>query len=208
MKDLSKEVTAELARRLQLDKIALQRVYISFGLNPKKFPQDRLSEISEFFPDTSVKVLRDVFEALQLYDLVELLENVKPRRLLPALPLKGIGKLPNASNRPTKFYSKAEVLIIDFTESTAGKNAERIFKAFNSRSKGTTLATKPVMDLVKGVESLKTKSWEERHTRAWEKQLKQKKEELQKENERFEVAVSTVMDNWIQQAQEIGQLQS
>ena len=214
MKDLSKEVTAELAGRLQLDQITLQRFYKSYGLEPKIFVQEGLSEISKFFPDTPVKVLKDVFEALQLYDLVELLEKVKPRTLRPALPLKEIEKLSNASNRPTKFYSKAEVLIIYFNESTADGNAERIgsfFKAFNSRSKGTTLTTKPVIrDLLKDMDRLRAEFrnstwWKEKKI---EKEIKQKMEELQKENTKFETAVSTVMDKWIQQAQDEGYLNS
>ena len=214
MKDLSKEVTAELAGRLQLDQITLQRFYKSYGLDPKIFVQEGLSEISKFFPDTPVKVLKDVFEALQLYDLVELLEKVKPRTLLPAFPLKEIEKLSNASNRPTKFYSKAEVLIIYFNVSTADGNAENIgsfFKAFNSRSKGTSLAPKPVTrDLLNDVGRLKfsfenSNWWNEKKI---EKEMRQKIEELQKENKKFETAVSTVMDQWIQQAQDEGYLKS
>ena len=37
-----------------------------------------------------------------------------------------------------------------------------------------------------------------------EKEIKQKEEELQKENKKFEMAVSTVMDTWIQHAQDEG----
>ena len=66
-----------------------------------------------------IKLLRDVFDELQLYDLVELLEKVKPRTLRPVFHLKEIRKALNAANRPTKFYSKAEVLIIKFAESVA-----------------------------------------------------------------------------------------
>ena len=157
MKDLTKAVTAEVTIRLESDKAALKRFYKSYGLDPYKLYPERLSKISELFPDTPVKVLKDVFEALQLYDLVELLEKVKPRTLRPALPLKEIGKLSNASNRPTKFYTKAEVLIIDHTESTddSAEGIGSFFKTFNSRSKVTTLTAKPIMALVKDVETFR-----------------------------------------------------
>ena len=36
-------------------------------------------EILGMFPGTPVKLLKEVFEALQLYDLIDLLEEVKPR---------------------------------------------------------------------------------------------------------------------------------
>ena len=103
LKDLSKAVTAKVAIRLGSDRIALERFYKSHGLDPYKLRLNRLGKISKFFPDTSVKELQEVFEALQLYDLVELLEKVKPRTLRPVLSLKEIEKLPNASNRPVKF---------------------------------------------------------------------------------------------------------
>lgn len=103
----------DLTSRLKSDPVALERFYRSFGLDPVKLRTKELWDIKEFFPDTPVKTLKDVFEALQLYDLVELLDKItKPRALRPALPLKEIEKLPSANNRPTKIYTKAEVLII------------------------------------------------------------------------------------------------
>ena len=96
-------------------------------------------------------MLKEVFEALQLFDFAELLEKAtKPRTLRPALPLKEIEKLSNVSNRPTKVYSKAEVLIIELCggPQTAADNdrndAERVgsfFKALNSQNEITTLTS-------------------------------------------------------------------
>ena len=96
-------------------------------------------EIIELFPDTPVTLLRDVFRKLELYDLVELLEKVRPSTLR-AIPAKEMDKLLNANNkRPTKFFSKAEVLIIDYFGFAAVEkaNIERIgsfFKDLNSKS--------------------------------------------------------------------------
>ena len=73
--------------------------------------------IGKIFPDTPVKLLKEVFEALKLFDFAEFLEKAtKPRTLRPALPLKEIENLSNVNNRPTKVYSKAKVLIVDVCE--------------------------------------------------------------------------------------------
>lgn len=111
------------------------------------------------FPDTPIKMLKEVFGALHLYDLVELLERVtKPRTLHPALSLKEIENLQDASNCPTKFYSKAKVLIIHNDEGIVGNNAEKIgtfFKALNSQTQVTTLSMDPQKELVNELLSLR-----------------------------------------------------
>ena len=103
-------------------------------------------------------MLKEVFGALHLYDLVELLERAtKPRTLHPALSLKEIENLQDASNRPTKFYSKAKVLIIHNDEGIVGNNAEKIgtfFKALNSQTQVTTLRMDPQKKLVNELSSL------------------------------------------------------
>ena len=143
LKDLSKAVTAEISFRLQTDHTALDQFCQSFGLDRKKMhfrmTGESRQEIIELFPDTPVTLLRNVFRKLELYDLVELLEKVRPSTLR-ALPAKEIDKLLNANNkRPTKFFSKAEVLIIDYFDFAAVEKAdiERIgsfFKDLNSKS--------------------------------------------------------------------------
>ena len=145
LKDLSKKVTTELKCRLENDPLALKWFYESFGLSATNTISDILENISEFFPDTPLKLLKDVFQALELHDLVEILEKVKPRTLLPTLPLKEIKKMTNASNRPTRYYNEVAVLIIDTGTSRAhSKTGIRIgsfFKEFNSRSRVSTVTT-------------------------------------------------------------------
>ena len=146
-------MTTELTSRLLSDPTALDRFYRSFGLDSTKFYSRRGQwSITEFFPDTPIKMLKEIFEALKLYDLVELLERVtKPRTLHPALSLKEIETLQDASNRPTKFYSKAEVLIIQNDENVVGNNAEKIgtfFKALNSQTQVTSLSMEPRKELL------------------------------------------------------------
>ena len=141
-------MTTELTYRLLSDPTALDRFYRSFGLDTTKFYSRRGQwSITEFFPDTPIKMLKEIFEALKLYDLVELLERVtKPRTLHPALSLKEIATLQDVSDRPTKFYSKAEVLIIQNDENVVGNNAEKIgtfFKALNSQTLVNLLSMEP-----------------------------------------------------------------
>ena len=157
---MSDQVTTELTSRLQNDQVALERFYRSFGLDPGKLHTGELFDIKELFPDTPVKMLKDVCEALQLYDLAELLDKVtKPRALRPALPLKEIEKLPRATNRPIKIFTQAEVLIINFsTEDGADCDAENFgsfFKVLNPQNQVTTLTAKSSSNLSEQLDKLK-----------------------------------------------------
>ena len=243
-----------------------------------------LENIAELFPDTPVKLLKDVFQELQLYDLAEMLEKVKSRALRPSLPLKEMKKLLDASERPSKVYSKSEVLIIEYSDRNATEDAypdvEKIgcfFQALNPQSQITKLTVKVAgqtenelmasrksketedrLDLKAKtkeallkerlgepvpksdynvtmrmlsplgyrftkeersaskegrlvVKKLLQKMIEEREQRTLElektlKKMQQKLEEMkrrhQEEKEKFQVAVSTVMDKWIRQAKD------
>ena len=148
MKDLPEKVTKELKWQLQSDPVAEKWFHESFGLAPPKEGRDPqvLEDLEILFPETPLKLLKDVFDALQLCDLVDLLEKEKPRTLRPSLPLRDIRKKPNYSNRPTRFYSEAAVLTIGTgTLGHAQSYTQRIgsfFKEFNSRSKVTTISMK------------------------------------------------------------------
>ena len=279
---------AELECRLQADLTAQQLFYQAFGLDPEKLLPYMLHDIAEFFPDTQVKVLEEVFQELQLYDLVEMLEKVKLRLLRPSLPLKKMKKLLNVSGRPSKFYNKAEVLIIEQSDNNAVvdayPNVEGIgsfFQALNSRSQITKLTVKVAgqteselkilkdrkaredhRDLIAKAKETRFKEHlegkagvsysnlielyafeelhelntelsalsheerpaikkrlekviEEREQRKMEieeivEEIQQKEEEIkrhnQREKEKFQAAVSTVMDKWIRQAKDEGWL--
>ena len=163
MKDLSKEVTEQLTSRLYSNRNVLNRFYRSFGLDPDLLydKRDRRGNIGNIFPDTPVKLLKEVFEALKLYDLAEFLEKATKRRTLrPALPLKEIEKLSNA-NRPIKVFSKVEVLIIESCEAnqpTTGNDAARrvgsFLKNLNSQNEITTLTSNILTKLSEDVEHL------------------------------------------------------
>ena len=162
LKDLSMELTEELTSMLNRNKDVLNRFYRSFGLDPDLLHEelDR-KNIGKIFPDTPVKLLKEVFEALKLYDFAEFLEKAtKPRALRPALPLKEIEKLSIISNRPTKVYSKAKVLIVEVCEAcetSVGNDVETagsFFKAHNSRNEVTTLTTDSFKDLLADLNDL------------------------------------------------------
>ena len=164
------ELTEELTSKLNRNKDVLNRFYRSFGLDPDLLHDelDRRS-IGTIFPDTPVKLLKEVFEALKLYDFAEFLEKAtKPRTLRPALPLKEIEKLSILSNRPTKVYSKAKVLIVDVCEvcETSADNdvetAGSFFKAQNSRNEVTTLKTDSFKELLADLDDLTRRKREER----------------------------------------------
>ena len=190
------EFTEELTSKLNRNKDVLNRFYRSFGLHPD-LPQDKLGRrnIGKIFPDTPVKLLKEVFEALKLYDFAEFLEKAtKPRTLRPALPLKEIEKLSSVSNRPTKVYSKAKVLIVDFCEACESstdndvETARSIFKAQNSQNEVTTLKTDSFKELLADLDDLaRHKSKEEsddNRTQAREALLK-------------ELLINKIPDSWI-----------
>ena len=159
------ELTEELTSKLNRNKDVLNRFYRSFGLDPDLLHRRNIGKI---FPDTPVKLLKEVFEALKLYDFAEFLEKAtKPRTLRPALPLKEIEKLSSVSNRPTKVYSKAKVLIVDVCEAceTSADNdletAGSFFKAQNSRNEVTTLKTDYFKELLADLENLARRLIEE-----------------------------------------------
>ena len=142
LKDLSDDVTREFIKKLKADEAALEKFYQYFGLKlgdryPLKgrFP---LHEIKTLFPDTTINVLKECFEVLQLYDLGEILEKVRPRSLRPAVSPEQIEKLRRADNRPTKYHSDVAVLVVDFTvegdilETEDARKIETCFKDLNS----------------------------------------------------------------------------
>ena len=225
-------MTTELEYRLAADPIAGQRFHQSFGLDARM-----VENISKLFPDTPVTLLRDVFEKLQLYDLVELLEKVKPRILRPALPLKEMDELLNANERPTKFFSKAEVLIIEYAEGATADDFDRIgsfCKSLNSQNQVTKVTTKGPEHLLKDLSELRKRKKEEElevqlasmffkerleenreeikqkklSIEKTEEEIAAKKEELQRElkeeEQKFQMAVSTIMDKWISPANDEG----
>ena len=126
----------EFTRRLELDLPACREISRSFG-----FPEVYVTGIFDYFPGTPVKMLIEVVEALQLYDLVDLLNEAmmtKQRRLASlhlALTLDEISKLRNTGNRPASYHSKAAVLI--FTEDEHDASVKQVAKFFKDLDNGS-----------------------------------------------------------------------
>ena len=154
LKDTSQAMVTEMANRISVAPDTEKQFCQSLGLDPKSLHHSKvLMNIRKLFPFTPIKVLKDILGALQLFDLVDLLdEELKQRTLRPALPLKEIEKLPNARNRPTVLYSKASVLIVDVNTRDSGdyaKQIESFFKFLDSRNEVTTITANRVYEMRK-----------------------------------------------------------
>ena len=135
-------MTNELNRRLQADWTSMEKFNQFFGLMGHQYrPSEiELTDVKELFPDTTVNMLKDCFEALQLYDLAEIMEKVRPRSLRPALSSEQIEKLRRVDDRPTKYHSDMAVLLVNHSHKgdiVGRENAEKLetfFKDLNSRN--------------------------------------------------------------------------
>ena len=128
---MNERVISEIQERLKRDRDALKRVLQSFGItkNPRLRTRN-FSSIVRLFPETPVTMLKDVFEALQLYDLLELLEikSIKPHRSLQlAYTLDEIKKLNGVADLPTTYHSCGAVLIITDDENVSSASAIKTF---------------------------------------------------------------------------------
>ena len=139
MKDLSKDVTQELIQRLGADKAAREKFYRFFGLKIQdQYPL--MNDIEQLFPDTTVSVLKECFEALQLCDLAELLEKVRPRSLRPTLSPEQKEKLREDDDRPLKYHNNVAVLVVnnsvgmDIAARDSAEKIEAFFKDLNARN--------------------------------------------------------------------------
>lgn len=184
LKDLSEKVIVELKWRLENDPAAKKWFSESFGLTPTL--SKVLEDIDKLFPDTPAKLLKDVFEALKLYDLVDLMEKAKPRTLRPAFPLREIRLKLDASGRPTRFYSKVAVLIIHTEVDPADSKVQNIgsfFQGFDSRSRVTTVSLTlliRVCAMVKEWREIES-NFEAGRAQETEKRLKAELQDLQQE---------------------------
>ena len=153
-KDLSEGVISELDTRLKGDQTAFKQICQSFGMDSSLFlaRASVFSKILGMFPDTPIKLLKEVFEALQLYDLIDLLEEGKPRAtrsLRPALRLQEIKKLRNPDDLPISYHSSAAVLIIDSMKTCDTEGIEKFFKDFNSKSEVTVVRCRNLFELIR-----------------------------------------------------------
>ena len=186
LRDLSEEVFRKLERRLENDQTAVKQICQSFGIDRSLFFNwaSTFSRILSMFPDTPVKLLKEVFEALQLYDLIDLLEEGKPRAtrsLRPALRLQEIEKLRNPDDRPISYHSSVAVLIIDFAETCDTEGIEKFFKGLNTKSEVTVMRCRNV------IEAVETSKWPKRNL----------EDNIKKEMNKLSPTSSEVIQSWI-----------
>ena len=186
LRDLSEEVFRKLERRLENDQTAVKQICQSFGIDRSLFFNwaSTFSRILSMFPDTPVKLLKEVFEALQLYDLIDLLEEGKPRAtrsLRPALRLQEIEKLRNPGDRPISYHSSVAVLIIDFEETWDTEGIEKFFKGLNTKSEVTVMRCRNV------IEAVETSKWPKRNL----------EDNIKREMNKLSPTSSEVIQSWI-----------
>ena len=212
-KHLSRGVVKQLSSRLEGDKVAMRHIYELFGISGKV----RTLDIFELFPETPVKLLKDVLEALQLYDLVDLLSEKpqKAKSLRLALPLQEIEKLrKTADGRPTTYHSSAAVLIIADKKNSSAEVIKDFFKGLNSKSDVTIIDNNNASRIQNELEKVAWRNRTVSSGRYWkrpqmqteeiekkkeelQKAFQKKKEELQKEVENIKTAASAVINSWI-----------
>lgn len=181
--------------RLAGDPVARRHIYKSFGIiNPFPLPMT----IFELFPDTPVKLFKDVVEALHLYDLVDLLpEKPQPvRSLRPALSLQEMEKLRKTNDhRPTTYHSNVAVLVITDEANSDTEGIERFFKGLSSKSDVTVFEWRILAyrDLQLAYRFQRPSGRERRD----EREMQRKLQEAQKETENNEAAMSAVIERWI-----------
>ena len=162
---MKERVISEIKERLNRDPDAFKRVLQSFGITKEPSRLRNFSSIFQLFPDTPVTMLKDVFEALQLYDLLELLEiksAIKPHSSLQlAYTLDEIKKLNGAvADLPTTYHSCGAVLIITDDENVSSASAiKTLFTDLDNKSDVTEILTQDIPTLTHLNEEIQTTEW-------------------------------------------------
>ena len=217
-------------RKLSADRVGLERVFRFFGLKVDFRPSRHVScmrQIAHSFPNTPVDLMRQCFEALQMYDLVDLLEKaVKTISLRPVLSSGEVETL-RTGNLPTKSHNNVVVLVVnESADKDLNQKIEGFFKELNLQNDVTVIGSSRSEEKLKELRDLKRKqmvlkrlSGEVGKTKNWlirrgdrfsvvkfqitqlEKEIEMNKplvEEQLKENEETKTIITSTMDNWIQ----------
>ena len=147
--------------KLSADTIGLERVFRFFGLKVDFRPSDHvscMSQIAHSFPNTPVDLMRQCFEALQMYDLVDLLEKaVKTSSLRPVLSLGEVETL-RTGNLPTKSHNNVVVLVVnESADKDLNQKIEGFFKELNSQNDVTVIGSSFSEEKLKELRDLKRK---------------------------------------------------
>ena len=148
-------------QKLSADKVALDRVFRFFGLKVDFRPSRHVScmrQIAHSFPNTPVDLMRQCFEALQMYDLVDLLEKaVKTSSLRPVLSSGEVETL-RTGNLPTKSHNNVVVLVVnESADKDLNQKIEGFFKELNSQNDVTVIGSSRSEEKLKELRDLKRK---------------------------------------------------
>lgn len=146
-------------RKLSVDEVGLNRVFRFFGLKVDFRPSSPVScmrRIAHSFPNTPVDLMRQCFEALQMYDLVDLLEKaVKTISLRPVLSSGEVEAL-RTGNLPTKSHNNVVVLVVnDSADKDLNQKIEGFFKELNSQNDVTVIGSSRSEEELKELRDLK-----------------------------------------------------
>ena len=211
--------------KLSTDRVGLERVFRFFGLKVDFRPSRHVScmrQIAHSFPNTPVDLMRQCFEALQMYDLVDLLEKaVKTSSLRPVLSSGEVETL-RTGNLPTKSHNNVVVLVVnESADKDLNQKIEGFFKELNSQNDVTVIGSSRSEEKLKELKDFKWKQKRLEHLENFFLQLRRDDdyhgvkleiaqlgeememnkplvEELLKENEETEKIITSTMDNWIQ----------
>ena len=186
-----------------------------------------MRQIAHSFPYTPVDLMRQCFEALQMYDLVDLLEKaVKTISLRPVLS-SGEVEMLRTGNLPTKSHNNVVVLVVnESADKDLNQKIEGFFKELNSQNDVTVIGSsrleeklkqldlkrnqmrlKQLNEAVKIREMYRSKSrkltWDDvvSGIAQLEKEIAMNKplvEEQLKASEEIKLIITSTMDNWIQ----------
>ena len=213
-------------RKLSADRVGLDRVFRFFGLKVDFRPSSHVScmrQIAHSFPNTPVDLMRQCFEALQMYDLVDLLEKaVKTISLRPVLS-SGEVEMLRTDNLPTKSHNNVVVLVVnESADKDLNQKIEGFFKELNSQNDVTVIGSSRSEEKLKELSDLQRKQMDLKQREMilkekvkkypllkiigfgiaqLEKEIAMNKplvEELLKENEETKTIITSTMDNWIQ----------
>ena len=171
-------------RKLSADRVGLERVFRFFGLKVDFRPSRHVScmrQIAHSFPNTPVDLMRQCFEALQMYDLVDLLEKaVKTISLRPVLSSGEVETL-RTGNLPTKSHNNVVVLVVnESADKDLNQKIEGFFKELNSQNDVTVIRSSMSEEKLKELKDLKQKQMHLKRLRGQRMQMKGLSKEVKK----------------------------
>ena len=170
-------------RKLSVDEVGLNRVFRFFGLKVDFRHSSSVScmrRIAHSFPNTPVDLMRQCFEALQMYDLVDLLEKaVKTISLRPVLSSGEVEAL-RTGNLPTKSHNNVVVLVVnESADKDLNQKIEGFFKELNSQNDVTVIGSSWSEEKLKELRDLKRKQmnlkWNQTHFKQLSEGVKSRK---------------------------------